>query len=149
MPLLKIFGVYCYFIWTSYVLLYDSVISNLKILTFYVLGTSMFRFEDLRLEGNELQYLTENDFRFVYKIKELYIQKNQIIRIDTHTFRKVRTSLESLDLSSNDITFINGSIRHMWELYYLNLAFNSIKVSNILSNLFSWKWLFYSHGILM
>lgn len=137
MILLKTFGVYCYFIRTIYVLPYDSVISNLKILTFYVLGTSTFHLKDLRLEGNELQYLTEDDFRFFYKIKELHIKKNHIIRIDTHTFRKIRTSFGYLDLSSNDISFINGSIRHMWELYNLNLAFNSIQVSNFLCNLFS------------
>lgn len=123
-------------------------------MTFYILGTCTFRIGSLELTGNELhnlnnslrhseirklnisgnhlQHLTEEDFSLVIKIEELHLRENHIQRINTHTFKNIRESVKHMDLSSNYIIFINGSIRQMHGLISLSLAFNKIQVRNFL-----------------
>ena len=82
----------------------------------------------LQVAENEIQYLTENDFAFSNAIIKLELQKNEIRRIDTDAFKKLKR-LQSLDLSSNLITSLNGSVKYLNQLRRLNLENNSIQVT--------------------
>lgn len=134
------------------------IFSKFKDLIFYILDTCTFRIGSLELagnklhrltnslryseirklniSGNQLQHLTEEDFSLVLKIEELYLRENQIRQINTHTFKTIRNSIKHLDLSFNNIVFINGTVRKMHELITLNLAFNKLQVRRFLYKYF-------------
>lgn len=78
---------------------------------------------------NQIQYLSDEDFRFVYMTEYLELRENQIRRIDTDTFKFLRTSLMFLDLTSNLLTSLNGSISYLSQLIRLNLGDNLIQVA--------------------
>lgn len=85
----------------------------------------------LEIIGNSIQYLTEKDFLSVLVTGELLLRENQIHKIDTCTFKHLNTSLQELDLSFNEITSINGSVKHLSSLRILNLSHNSIQVMTL------------------
>lgn len=88
----------------------------------------------LEIIGNSIQYLTEKDFLSVLVTGELLLRENQIHKIDTCTFRHLNTSLQELDLSSNEITSINGSVKYLSSLRILNLSYNSIQVMTLFAS---------------
>ena len=83
----------------------------------------------IKAAENEIQLLTEIDFRDFHEIKHVELQKNQIRRIDTGTFQHMRMHLQYLDLSSNAITSLNGSVRSLPQLMELNVRENLIQVT--------------------
>lgn len=85
----------------------------------------------LSVEMNQIQYLTDEDFKFTTGIANLYILKNKIKRIDTESFKTIRNYLQHLDLSSNLITSLNGSMRYLTKLTTLKLGHNTIEVRNV------------------
>lgn len=94
-----------------------------------------------RLEagGNKIQFLTEEEFKSAGYIFLLKLSENQIRRIDTNTFQRIRLYLEDLDLSSNKIASINGTVRNSTSLKQLNLSNNLLKVNFLFINLFIFK----------
>lgn len=86
------------------------------------------KLKKLEIIGNQIQLLTDKDFMSVFGTQKLLLRGNQIRRIDTDTFKPFNTSLLELDLSSNKITSINGSVKYLSNLRMLNLSYNSIEV---------------------
>lgn len=89
------------------------------------------RLTELELIGNQIQFLTENDFISVSMIGKLLLRENQIRRIDAGTFKPFNTSLWELDLSFNEITSINGSVKYLSNLSILNISHNSLQVNHL------------------
>lgn len=128
------------------------LILNLKVIDFCTVGTTLFEVETFDLTGNKLksiskilkykdiltvkiaknqiQYLTNEDFRFVHKTEHLELQENQIRRIDKGTFKPIRASLSYLDLSSNSISSLNGSVRYLSQIRKLFVTNNLIQVTS-------------------
>lgn len=98
----------------------------------------------LEMTGNPMLFLTETDFISVYKTEDLLLRKNQIRQIDTDTFKPLNTTLKELDLSSNKITSINGSLKYLSNLRMLNLSYNSIQVTSIFIR--SHSYILYSYN---
>lgn len=82
----------------------------------------------LEVIGNQIQFLTETDFMSVSIAWILVLRENQIRWIDTNTFKSFTASLQLLDLSFNNITSVNGSVKYLSKLSKLYLSHNSIQV---------------------
>lgn len=94
------------------------------------------RTSHLQIAMNQIQYLTDEDFKFTRGTEYLDLLKNEIKRIDTDTFKPIRFHLVYLDLSSNFIMSLNGSIRYLIRLRHLDLTHNSIGVRNFFIHIF-------------
>lgn len=92
----------------------------------------------MEVAEKKIQFLTAEDFMSDYNTTGLVLRENQIQRIDTDTFISVNSSLKSLDLSSNKIVSLNGSVRYLTALTKLYLSNNSIQVFRFI-NLFILK----------
>ena len=89
----------------------------------------------LQIDRNQIQYLTDKDFLTTKDVFILELQENEIARIDTNTFNSFRDQLLSLDLSSNLLTSLNGSIRYLFKLEVLKLERNSLQVRQFSLNM--------------
>lgn len=105
-------------------------LSGNEIQALYPLGYA--RVLKLDVSRNKIQYLYDGDFSRIQDTNSVELQGNQIKWINSETFSPIQSSLKYLDLSFNRITSINGSIRNLSELVFLNLAYNSIQVITIL-----------------
>lgn len=97
----------------------------------YVTSVGDVRVLKLDISRNKIQHLADKDFHFIKETTSLELQENQIQRIESRTFSPIESSLRYLDLSSNRICSINGSLRFLSRLEFLNLDKNSIQVINI------------------
>lgn len=79
---------------------------------------------------NQIEYLTDEDFKFTRGIRIIILQKNKIKRIDANTFKPLRPYLDTLDLSSNLIKSLNRSMRYLVQLRTLYIGHNYIEVRN-------------------
>ena len=82
----------------------------------------------LQINKNQLHYLSTKDFGRTGVVKNLELQENEIKGIDADIFSIYRTTLKSLDLSSNLLTSLNGSVRYLSKLEVLKLKNNSLQV---------------------
>ena len=82
----------------------------------------------LKVDGNQIQNLTDTDFLWTRAIEILDLHGNEIRRIDTETFKSIRESLYSLDLSFNLLSSVNKSVRYLYELRRMKLSHNRIEV---------------------
>ena len=87
------------------------------------------KFTKIKAVKNKIQYLSEKDFIQFNLTEHMELQVNQIRWIDTDTFKPMRMRLRYLDLSSNLITSLNGSVRYMSHLRTLRLQENLIQVT--------------------
>lgn len=87
------------------------------------------KFVKVKLARNRIQYLSKDYFTEMNITENMELQENQIRRIDTSTFETLRNKLETLDLSSNRISSLNGSVRYLSALTLLNLTNNLIQVT--------------------
>lgn len=85
-------------------------------------------FVHLKASKNQIQYLSNDDFKTVKSIQNIELQENEIREIDTNTFITLRKNLKKLDLSSNSISSLNGCVRYLSHLRWLNLTNNKIEV---------------------
>lgn len=86
------------------------------------------QFVKVKIARNQIQDLTNEDFQKTHTTENIDLQENQIRRIDTDTFKTLRKKLNKLDLSSNLIFSLNGSVRYLSQLRMLNLTNNMIEV---------------------
>lgn len=94
------------------------------------------RTDTLRINKNRIQILKEEDFSTRNNILHLYLQKNRIQKIETTTFKPISIQLQTLDLSYNLITSVNGSIRYLSSLRLLILDYNLLQVKSIYNNVY-------------
>lgn len=83
---------------------------------------------EVQMARNLISFLAEEDFKGVHDLSALRLQGNEIRRIDELTFLAIGNHLHYLDLSSNIIKHLNGSVKFLSQLMLLNLTNNLIKV---------------------
>ncbi|GIX95515.1 protein toll [Caerostris darwini] len=81
----------------------------------------------LSLAGNQIQNLSSEDFRELDEVRYLHLQNNFISTVERFTFTVIRYDLMFLDLSRNKIRSLQGCIRFLSVLNYLNLTDNWIE----------------------
>ncbi|XP_042899671.1 protein toll [Parasteatoda tepidariorum] len=82
---------------------------------------------EVSIDKNELQQLAVEDFVGVNELNVFKVQENKIARIDREAFDTIRNDLNNVDLSCNLLKSLNGSIRFLSQLKYLNLTSNLIE----------------------
>ena len=126
-----------YFVNSSFFFLFLVGTSRIKVMTFEIVGnqlqnlskslsSSYIRYLDV--SKNKLQFLAEENFNLVSGLSFINAEENDIRRIEADTFKFMRRDLTLLDLRSNKITSINGSVRFLSELDTLILSCNKIEV---------------------
>ncbi|GIY27077.1 protein toll [Caerostris extrusa] len=81
----------------------------------------------LSLAGNHIQNLSSEDFRELDEVRYLHLQNNFISTVERFTFTVIRYDLMFLDLSRNKIRSLQGCVRFLSVLNYLNLTDNRIE----------------------
>ena len=87
----------------------------------------------LDVSKNNLEFLTEENFNFVYGLTYLKLQENEIRRMERDAFKFIRKDLFSLDISYNKISSINGSLKYLSKLERLYLSYNFLQVKHFLT----------------
>ncbi|GIX95500.1 uncharacterized protein CDAR_169651 [Caerostris darwini] len=83
----------------------------------------------LSMTGNRIAMLRYEHFSQLVGLRTLNLRNNDIGQVDGDTFKFIRSSLALLDLSQNKIHSLQGCVRFLSALLYLNLADNRIEVN--------------------
>lgn len=83
---------------------------------------------EVSVARNQIKHLSKEDFHDVHQTANLELQGNRIEIIERPTFWNIRNDLNYLDLSSNYISSLNGSVKSLSRLKLLNLTDNLIQV---------------------
>ncbi|GIY56336.1 hypothetical protein CDAR_487231 [Caerostris darwini] len=86
------------------------------------------RIKRLSMVGNRIPFLRSGVFIELTGLQSLQLQDNRIGHVERNIFRFLRSVLEVLDLSGNEIRSLGGCVRFLSVLTTLNLANNRIEV---------------------
>ena len=83
---------------------------------------------DLNLSDNALKYLIKDtDFcTLLPNLRTLYLRRNEFDLFDFQELRNCKL-IEVLDISSNNISSLSGSVSNLTSLKYLNISSNNLK----------------------
>ncbi|CAL1270621.1 unnamed protein product [Larinioides sclopetarius] len=82
---------------------------------------------DVEMAENCIEALGPGDFHDVKGIQKVDLQGNLISKVDPFTFKEIRRDLVHLDLSRNRICSLQGCVRNLYLLTWLNLTSNMIE----------------------
>ncbi|XP_066517498.1 toll-like receptor 13 [Hoplias malabaricus] len=81
----------------------------------------------LRLEGNDITSVSDQDFKFCKRLTTLDISTNNLLNLSALAFSSME-NISSLDMYSNKLKNVPTAIKNLSTLEFLDLSYNDIKV---------------------